>query len=108
MNSQEVLFLGIAVLTIAKFSVELLLLQTCVGLATPLLWCDEVLGMVAPPCGRMKRGLALEQLGMLDACVTLQWCGGLDWLDCYYRCGHMVAPPCALVWLDMLWVYQSS
>lgn len=78
---------------IAKFSMELLLLQTCVGLATSLLWCDEVLAMVAPPCGRMKRGLALEQLGMLDACVTLQWCGGLAWLDCYYGCGHMVAPP---------------
>jgi len=26
------------------------------SMVTPPLWCGEVLGMVAPPCGRMKCG----------------------------------------------------
>lgn len=41
------------------------------------LWCGEVLGMVAPPCGRMRCGRRRFDSGIagcLDGCVTL-WLG---------------------------------
>lgn len=88
-------------------------------IATPPLMCGEVLGVVALPCGRMKYADQRFHIGITghvgwyafgwtvsrliaSPCGGVRCISGLHWLGFFYGRGPMAAPPCAVVWLNML------